>query len=306
MSHTLPRYFIVNPHAGGGVVGRKWAEIESRLRRRLNTFETHLTSKPGEAIELTRAALQRGTRHFVSVGGDGTNHEIVNGLIDDNDTIPDDVTLEFLPLGSGNDFLRSLAVSHDFDHVLDRLEHYHEKRVDIGKIRFRHDNSFRTRYFLSVAGTGFSANVNKMANEQCRCMGKFRYVSAFFPNLLMLRNTQSQIKIDGQEYDRKCCMTVVAHTSYFGGGMKIAPAARNDDGLFEVLLFRDFSAPELLVNFPLVFKGKHIHHPKIEFYKGSSIEIVTEEAQNLLADGEIIGQTPVEFNCLPGLLTIRI
>ncbi|MFC1852357.1 diacylglycerol/lipid kinase family protein [candidate division CSSED10-310 bacterium] len=305
-SHDDSFFFIVNPAAGGGEVGQKWIEIEKRLRAQSVQYQVHQTTAPLEATEITRQALADGYKQFISVGGDGTNHEIINGLFDHQDTIPAGVSLGFFPSGSGNDFLRFINISDDLSQSMNRLHTAHTQKIDIGKMSFNRAGVKCHEYYLSVAGTGFTADVTKTANDYFKFLGGYCYIGGFLPNIAFLQNVALEITIDEETYHRKSCMTVVANTAYFGGGMKIAPDASIQDGLLDILLFREFGRLELIMNFLDVFKGTHVRHSKVEVFRGRHVTIKSEIKQNLLADGEIIGQTPVEFFCLPQVLSVRV
>lgn len=299
-------FFIINPTAGGGQVKRNWQSIETRLKKENVGYEFRFTTAPNDATVFAKKALTEGYHKFISVGGDGTNHEIVNGLFDSNDKIPENVKLGFFPSGSGNDFLRSLNISNDIDKAFNRLHVKKTIAIDIGKLTFTKNGQRNSEYLISVAGTGFTADVTKTANDHFKFLGKSCYFVAVFPNLFTFKNVELNINVDGKEFKRKSCMTVVANSSFFGGGMKIAPNASLQDGLFEILLFREFNLLELLFNFPKVFKGDHISHSKVEVSRGKHILISSAKPQNILADGEIVGETPVEFQMLPNVLNVCV
>lgn len=303
-------YFIVNPNAKNGNCGKIWRNIEAELKRQDIPYLAFFTERPGHGKELagTIANKVNGRQATIAtVGGDGTLHEVVNGAA----SYPN-ITVGFIPGGSGNDFSRGFSIPKkavDALHLLIDQRHSSPIEIDIGKIK--HKELHKT-YFMNNMGVGFDAAVAKESNESRMkvllnriSLGRLVYVYILVKKLLTFRTIPIQVTVDGKQhqYDAAWFVTV-SNQPYYGGGMKIAPAALPDDGILDVTVVHRISRWKLLLIFISVFWGKHTKFDAVEQFTGKSIIIDSPEGVLAHADGEAIGQTPLKIQACPKALRI--
>ncbi len=285
---------IVNRTAGKGKCERLWPQIESYLQSLGLYPEVHFTKGAGDAINLAQKAASNGVSAVLSVGGDGTLNEVVNGLVG----YPD-IALGIIPAGSGNDFIRSLGVnSKDWQTACQKIAQGKTKLIDLGQIN--------GRYFINVAGVGFDATVVNCANTwgKAHFPSSLAYVAAVLKTLSEFRATNITIKLDDQVVEDIGWLVVVASGQYFGGGMWIAPEADLHDGYFDVCVLGDLSKPAFLRAFPSIFSGKHLQHPAIKLYRARQVTVQADRPMLVQADGEVIAKTPISFTVRPSGLRI--
>ncbi len=305
-----PVKFIVNPAAAHGRTEKDWPKIAAILEHQGVPFEASFTRGPGDAIAQARQAARDGYWLVVGVGGDGTANEVVNGLMefrDDEKTAPALPAVGVIPVGTGNDLARSLYIPRTYEDACRRIAEGQTVLVDLGRMAYHAGGQERSRYFINEASTGFSSEVADRTNRMPKVMrGTLTYMISVFITLVAFRNQRVELKIDDQTYRRRVNSIVVANGNYFGGGMFVAPDAQADDGLFDCVLLGDFSRPELLVNFPRVYKGTHLAHPKVEVFRGSRVEVNSADRTVLQADGEILGGGPIVFTLIPRALEVVV
>lgn len=303
-------YFIVNPNAKNGSCREIWRNIEGNLSEFSIPFLAFFTEYPGHATELAESiALNANGKPITiaAVGGDGTLHEVVNGIADKSN-----VSLGFIPGGSGNDFSRGFAIPKKAAAALRLLIENHSMAshlIDLGKIQH---NELQETYFMNNMGVGFDAVVAKEANESEMkrllnrfSLGRLVYVYILIKKLLTFRCLPIRIAVDGKEYKYDAAWFVtVSNQQYYGGGMKIAPEALPDDGLLDVTVVHNLSRWKLLIIFISVFWGKHTFFREVEQFTGKSISIRSENNVLTHADGEVIGMTPLHIQTCPKALKI--
>lgn len=305
-----PIYFIVNPNAKNGSCREIWRNIEKDLSASKISFLAFFTEYPGHAKEIAATLAQKSSGKsavVVAVGGDGTLHEVVNGVAG----YPH-ITLGFIPGGSGNDFSRGFAIPKNPAEALQLLirnvcEPGHS--IDIGKIQH---NGLQETYFMNNMGVGFDAVVSKEANESEMkrhlnrlSLGRLVYVYILIKKLLTHKCTPVELTVDGNVYKYDAAWFVtVSNQPYYGGGMKIAPAALADDGFLDVTVVHSISRWKLLLIFISVFWGKHTLFKEVEQFTGKSIGIKTPLNVLTHADGEVIGFAPLNIQACPNALHI--
>lgn len=296
---------IVNPVAAGGKVGRRWPQLRDVLADAGLCFDAQLTERPGHATDIARSAVHEGYRHVVSVGGDGTVNEVVNGLVVDG-RVPPDVVLSIVPGGTGSDFVRVLDISRDPVQACQTVLGDTVRTVDLGEIRCMLDGKPIVRYFVNVAGVGFdgetSVRVNRMSK---RITGTLPYLTALLMTLISYKNKDVHLTVDGQPHAGRFNSVVVCNGQYFGGGMWVGPKAAADDGIFDVVILKDLSKPDLVVSIPRIYRGTHLTHPKVESLHGKEIQIEAQQRMFIQAEGELVGETPASFRILPAALNLR-
>lgn len=296
---------IVNPAAGAGKTAKRWPKIKDFLKKIGVKFEHDITQAPGHAIELAKAAVGKGYRLIVSVGGDGTINEVVNGLY--NTGSLKDIELGIIGTGTGGDYIRTLGLSRKYQQSCERLLHPEKIVVDLGMVEHIINGQKEQRIFTNFAGMGFDAEVVRTTTKNYKAFGSVpSYLMGILTTLVCYRNREISLKIDGKEEDRKVCAVIMSNGKYGGGSMFIAPQADIKDGLFDIIIIGDLSKPDLLASLPRIYRGTHLTHPKVTFKHAREVEIQTKLRTALQADGELLGEAPARFTILPSALTILV
>jgi len=296
---------IVNPVAGAGRTAKKWPQIMALLKSIGLHFEYVLTEAPGHARELAKSAAKRGYELVVSVGGDGTVNEVVNGLYDAGYIA--DVMLGIISTGTGRDYIRTIGIPRAYQEACQRLMSPRKLTVDVGVIEYISDGQMVKRLFVNFAGLGFDAEIVKATTQKFKALSNTAaYLMGLLITLLFYKNKEISLIVDGEATERKVCTVLMNNGKYGGGGMLAAPDADLTDGLLDVLIIGDMSKPDLLWSLPRVYKGTHLTHPKVTMKKGREIEIRSAESLALQADGELLGELPARFYVLPAALNIVV
>jgi len=296
---------IVNPVAGAGRTHRQWPHIRELLRSIGVRFEHDITEAPRHAIELARSAARKGYDLIVSVGGDGTVNEVVNGLYDSG-TIAD-VTLGIISTGTGSDYIRTIGVPRHYEDACHRLLGPKKLSVDLGVVEYASGGGRQQRLFVNFAGIGFDAEVVRATTLRFKSMGGLpAYLLALLTTLLSYKNRDVSLKLDGNTSQKRICAAVMSNGKYGGGSMFLAPDADPTDGLFDVLTIGDVSKPDLLWSLPRIYKGTHLTHPKVTMVRAREVEVVSKQRVSLQADGELLGEAPALVRMLPSALNVIV
>ncbi|MFA5890281.1 MAG: diacylglycerol kinase family protein [Actinomycetota bacterium] len=297
---------IVNPRAGRGAVGRALPPLERALEARGLAYHVARTEGPGHAIRLAREALESGTRFVVAVGGDGTVHEVVNGMMADDGPVNPDAVLGVVAAGSGCDFARTFDLPRDFERIAEYLGGTKTRRIDVGRVRFVDKAGAQgARWFPNIADVGYGSESTALAQRLPRSLGRAVYLIAAWATLARFRPERVTITMDSDTYEGKMNHLAVANCKFFGGGMKVAPNAIPDDGLLDVSVF-DGHRSDMIFKAHKIFKGSHVPHPNIREYRSVRVEIKAASPMLVEADGEILGYTPAVFDLVPNALTLKV
>ena len=238
----------------------------------------------------------------MAVGGDGTVHEVVNGIAGL------DVELAVIPRGTGWDFVRTFGIPRKLEPAVEVALHGQTRTIDLGRAHYRAwDGSEGQALFANVASAGMSGAIAKRANETSKALGgKVSYAWATFAVFSRWRNDEVTVRVDGEEHRGRMHDVIVANGRYLGGGMKITPDAEPDDGTFDVLLIGDISKRDLVRNLPKLYRGTHLPHPKATSLSGAAVEVDAPEPLPVQLDGEQPGTSPVRFEVVPKALRLRV
>ena len=299
--------FIVNPHAGNGSAGSNWPAIETLAKNRLGPFETYMTKRPGDAIVFAKDAVATEARLVVCVGGDGTLNEIVNGIMMHEESVRSDVTLGFVPDGTGCDFVRTVSIPADLEHAIDLIAAGPVRNIDLGKLSFRdHHGSDCFRYFHNVTSFGLGGEVARRVNNTTKAFGPFiSFIWATLISIFLYGKKRIRIRVD-KDFEQEFFVwnVAVANGQYHGGGMWVAPGASVDDGLFNVTVIGDLTIPEVFSSLPKLYNGRINDISKVVTLVGEKIEALSDQRVLLDVDGEQPGTLPIVINMLPGALKI--
>jgi diacylglycerol kinase (ATP) len=296
-----PRFLaIVNPAAGGGRCGKLAPAALERVRQLGIELDVEETKQPGDAIRIAREAYRNGVRHFLAVGGDGTSFEIVNGAFPEA-LSAGRPTLGFLPLGTGNSFLRDFS-TRGVEHTIASLRETRLRSCDI--IRLTHAEG--ELYFLNLVSLGFPADVGELANRKFKRWGELGYVLGVFSRLMSLRHVGFPHKIEGaKNWDRTPILFLAFSNSKFTGGkMMIAPKADASDGLIEYVRWGPIGRLGLIWTLPRLFTGTHVNHRLASRAGVKRLDLALEGPVNAMIDGEILRLNLRSLEILPGVLDV--
>ena len=299
---------VVNPRAGSGSAEQRFEAIRKRLRILLGPARIEFTDCEGHAVRLARNAIQSGVRRVVSAGGDGTHREVINGIMAANGDVPKDLVLGLLPLGSGNDLIRSVGVPRDIESALPYVSPASEKRsVDVCVCTCQSAVGELRRYFVNVADVGLGGPCVAHAENYKGLGGTLAYLAGALHSFVSSPAHQLRICVDGDDLGVFSSRgVIIANGKYFGGGMHVAPQARVDDGLFDVIILGDLSAAQFVYNLPKLYRGTYHGHEKVTVLRGRRIEVSSPDSIEvpLQIDGELEGYLPATFEMTNHRLTI--
>lgn len=300
---------IVNPESNQGRTRRRWKDIKEAIRSFIHEFKYDFTEKPFQAAEIAREAIKDGSELIIGVGGDGTMNEIANGFFEGRTLINPETALGILPSGTGCDLTRSLNIPRGLRGALRIITQMSPSRIDLGRVTFKdHAGNDSARFFLNVADFGVGAEVVKKVNQRRMERRASSYVRCLVSTMVGYRSKPIRIRIDGRDLPEDDYLVgAVANGRIFGKGMKIAPAAELDDGLFDFVLVKGMRFLEFCRHGWKVFLGTHLSHPKISLVRARRIEAFTpgQEVVHLELDGEQPGRLPATFEIFPRRFQVK-
>lgn len=299
---NAPTLLIINPRAGNGAVGRRMTEIKLMARKFFPDFQTLVTDRPGRATEYALQALQAGIHQVVCVGGDGTLNEVVNGLL----ALPMEKSrrpqLGYLPLGTGGDLAKTLGITSNIENGLRNIADGSGKWVDVGLATFLgNDRQTTSRYFINILSFALGGEVAARVNRSGKALGGFlTYFRATLAALTGGAQPLIRLRIDAKAEQQIVCRHVaVSNGQYQGGGMRLAPDAKVDDGRLRVTVLGDLSLAEVLLNLPNLYNGGIYGVAKVTHFSGRKIAADSRNPVLLEMDGEQVGRLPVQAEILP-------
>ena len=252
------------------------------------------------------AAAEGGARVLVVVGGDGTVHEVVHGLLSAGKA--DGVELAVLPRGTGKDFVRSLRIPGALDRALAVARDGTVRTVDAGRAWYTAwDGTRAEAYFANFAGAGISGAIASRANVTSKAAGgRLSFLWATVAVFARWKSVRVTVEVDGERREGQMFEVLAMNGDYTGGGMWVTPDAEPDDGRFDVLLIGDVTKVDFVRTFPKIYRGKHLSHPKIELLHGTTVQVDAEIPLPIVVDGEQPGTTPVRVELVPRALRVRV
>lgn len=293
---------ILNPTAGRGQARLRRSALEALLQRSVDSlpllaegdsvrWQILETAAPGGGTPLARQAVAEGADIVAAAGGDGTCGEVVNGLVGSS------ALLGILPLGTGNDFARCIGLGTDLNQAVRTLFHGRISPLDLGRVQ--------DRWFLNIAGCGFDAVVAERVNLGFHMLrGTAAYLAAITWSLAHFHPAKMILTLDGEERRMRAMLCSVCNAQSYGGGLRIAPDARIDDGLFDVCVLEDVGRLQFLRAFPRVFRGTHTTHPRFSMQRARCVRVESDPPLPVLIDGDVRGTTPVTFTLHPRALRV--
>jgi YegS/Rv2252/BmrU family lipid kinase len=300
-----PLVVIANPHAGGGTVGRNLPALERALADLGLDHRVVRTAGAGDAARAATEALARGERFLVVAGGDGTIHEVVNGMMDPNGPMGRQAVLGVMAAGSGADFVTTFGLPGDVEAAARHLEGRNLFDIDLGKVTYTDpDGRPATRYFANVAQAGLGADAVARAarmpgsHRARRFLGFWAAVARFRPGRVVARTGDRELDVVAHD-------VVVANGQYHGGGLRISPRSWPGDGLLDVLVMTG-PRSDAFTLLPRIYRGEHLPHPHITELKVRSIEVMPDRPWPVQADGEVLGSTPATFEIVRHAIRLKI
>ena len=306
---------IVNPKSASGSTRDKWSLTASELRAHFGPFTVAFTKSQGDGINIAEIAARSGRKFIIACGGDGTINEVANGILNSGE----DVELGILPSGTGGDFRRTLGLPHTNREAAAALRDGKTNLMDVGKVTFNdHSGETVSRYFLNVSSVGLAADIIKRVKsakvfywlpvESVR--GKANFAVSTLQEVLDLDPSLIRVRFDdGDEHTLQTIAFCIANSRYFGGGMMIAPDAKINDGLLDVVNIGDISTAKIIVNALTLYRGTHNRLDEVNSTLAKKIEITPADPSVeilLETDGELPGKLPAVFEIVPNALRVRV
>jgi diacylglycerol kinase (ATP) len=294
----MPYRLIYNPAAGGGRARQLVDRLAPHLAE-VEDLEVLATRERGHATELARAVAAKPGMVVISVGGDGTHHEVVNGLLPEGAA-----EVAIIPAGSGNDFAGSLGIPGDPVQALDTAVHGVSRPVDVGLAEAANGR----HYFLTVAGAGFDAEVAGLLNSRPkgRGSGKLLYLRGILETLMVYRSDALTVTLGGRKETRPTLLIAAGNAPRYAGGIRICPDASLHDGQFQVVWVRGMPRLKVLTVLAQAYSGSHVKNPAVETFTVDALTIEGPSRLFVHADGEILGHLPITLRMVPGALRFRV
>jgi diacylglycerol kinase (ATP) len=307
---TAGWFVIINPAAGGGRPYRRLSHLRSWLEGQLSFPHIAMTSAPGHAILLAKQAVSDGFRRLLAVGGDGTCHEMVNGVLQQTEVPSTEITLGLFPMGTGNDWIRNYGIPRRAAAWMQMLQYGNTTVQDVGQLSYiNKEGQQASRYFFNVAGIGLAAFTVKTLQEQ-RLPGWLpgMYLIRLLQSLLVYRSPASKICLGERTLEDRFIAIEAGIGAYAGGGLHLLPQADPADGQLAVMVAHHTSRRDILLNIWRFFNGSIGAHPKVELHQAGilSIECLEEAPLFVEADGEYLGRAPLKIGIIPGAVRFLV
>jgi YegS/Rv2252/BmrU family lipid kinase len=293
---------VVNPAAGHGKGKKCFERLAPALKEKIPGIEIRFSEYAGHAVEIGKQAARQGFERLICLGGDGTPFEVIAGLYDEGRPA-NRPEIGLIPAGTGNSFIRDFGTRTP-EEALGNILAGRRRAVDLVEFEYREGGRTVRRYSLNIIGVGLIADILQLTNERLKFLGAVGYSLAVLVRLLRGMRNRIEIDTDGRKVTVADSALVVSNSKFTGGKMKIAPSADVSDGRADLVLFNHVNRREMVAIFSAVFSGKHAAHPKVEMRQAARIQIEADPPLRLMADGELLGHTPLGVKVLPGELTI--
>lgn len=284
---------ILNPNAGKRLAAKKQKMILDLLEKYKIKHQLVVTEKCEDAIHLTQKYIANGQRKFIGVGGDGTANEIVNGIFYQDKVHPHEITFAFIPVGSGNDWVKTIGIDHEsIENAIKTIKIGNFFLHDVGKVTVRNNTESKVRYFVNIAGFCYDAFVcQRMQTKKSRS-----YKLLVFSSLLKYKQSKLTLSIDEQvAYEGTCFSMAIGHGKYNGKGMMQLPHAMPDDGIFDITLYKQVGKMDVIKNQSKLYDGSFLNLPFINSYTAKQCKIIGEEDVLVETDGEYVGAGKVDI-----------
>ena len=319
-------FAVINVYAASEKASKSWAKAEARMKAKGMTFHGSRTGKGGNAMELTFDACMAGYRKFIAVGGDGTIHDVLNGIAGYVDWTQEsgrpvnfsDLTMGVIPVGSGNDWIKTAGVPKDVEQAVDVLDTGYVRCQDVVRVSMLeqalppHDRVMAMSYMMNVGGVGIDARVCERVNAQKRQgkRGKILYVTSLIKAIKERVPSDAKVICDGKEvFDGLYYSMAFGVGKYSGGGMRQTPEAVMDDGLLDMTIIPEIPMRRIIPEAPRLFTDTFLKVPELTAAKAKVITVIPGSAacaEPVEVDGEVVGKAPVRFEVLDSQINVVI
>lgn len=291
-------FIIVNPASGNGSAKKNWPLIDQELTSQNLNFEVTFTKYEKHSIELIQKAIKQGFTKFIAVGGDGTLHNIINGILLVNPSNISLLKIGIIAIGTGNDWIKTYCIPKNYKKAIQIIKNGHTIKQDIGKLTIGTKNNIV--YFNNLAGIGFDGYVVNKVNKY-KNLGGLAYLIGALVSLSSYKKSTLEITFNSTKLNGKTLMLLIGLCSYSGGGMQLTKDANPTDGLFDISFIQKITLFNLLGNIKGLFNGQITNHTLIQNYKTSTLEIKVLDKQKtyIQADGELVGSGNFKVSILP-------
>lgn len=294
---TSSYFLIVNPSSGGGHFQKKWEKIQQLLNAYHIDYSFSFSEYSKHEIQLVDQAIKQGFRNIISVGGDGTLHHVVNGIMQQRYTKTSNIKVGVIPVGTGNDWIKTYHIPNSIKKAIQIISNDYTTTQDIGIITQTKDTVY---YFNNLAGIGYDGYVVHKLNSLKR-LGSISYILSGLYGLLFYKKPRLKVVIQDKIIETTCLMTLFGICKYSGGGMQMTKNADPKDGLLDITIAKNFNFFDLVFNLKKLYNGAIVHHKKVENYKATEIEVIdSDNSQPFIeADGELIGKGSLKVSIKP-------
>jgi YegS/Rv2252/BmrU family lipid kinase len=296
-------FIIANPTSGNRNFSKHWKEIQQLLNQKKIDFSFAFTQFSKHEIELVQNAIQKGFRNIISIGGDGTLHHVVNGIMQQRYVKTSDITIAVIPLGTGNDWIKTYNIPNNIEKAIEIISKKKTILQDIGVLET--DNN-PVSYFNNVAGLGYDGyTVYKL--KTLKHFGPIAYLLSGLAGLLFYKKTVFKISFNNKIIETNCLMALVGICKFSGGGMQFTKEVHTADGLFDITIAKNLNIFDLIFNIKKLYNGNIVHHKKVETYKTKEITIIPQSSKPFIqADGELIGTGKVTVKIIGKALSFVV
>ncbi|WP_406685314.1 diacylglycerol kinase family lipid kinase [Seonamhaeicola sp. MEBiC1930] len=282
-------FVIINPTSGNGKAKQKWPEIKRLLHHYKFDFEFAFTEYSKHSVSLVQKALKNSFKHIICVGGDGTLHNTINGIMNQSEIPSSAINIGVIPIGTGNDWIKTHAIANHIESAIKIISEGYIAYQDLGKIEFENSNK-PSVYFNNLAGIGFDGYVVSKV-ERYKKWGALAYLFGALSGIFSFNNFESKVTINSKEISGKTLMILVGLCKYSGGGMRLTDSPNPFDGLLDISIAQNLNKFEIITNLPRLFNGKITKHKKVKTLKTDALKIEVDENKLpfIQADGELIG-----------------
>ena len=300
MSNSKKWFVIINPTSGNGKAKTLWTKIQQILKSNDFNFEFEFTKSGEHNIIVVHSAINQGFKNIICVGGDGTIHNTINGIMSQKTADSSSISVGIIPVGTGNDWVKTYNIPKNPEDAISIIKNGEVIRQDIGKIEFL-DSQNPSVFFNNLAGVGFDGYVVSKVGKY-KNLGALAYLVGAVLGLFSFKNFEVDVVINSQTIKTKSLMVLIGLCKYSGGGMQLTEFTNPTDGLFDVSIAKNFSKLDVLKNLTKLFNGNVIKLKKVETLKTDAITILNKSKSNIpfiQADGELIGKGDMKVSIIP-------
>ncbi|MCK0178800.1 diacylglycerol kinase family lipid kinase [Flavobacteriaceae bacterium S0862] len=300
MSNSKKWFVIINPTSGNGKAKKLWPKIKHRLNCERFQFEFYFTNSGLHNIELIQLAVNQEFKNIICIGGDGTIHNTLNGIMSQNTVVTSSINVGIIPVGTGNDWVKTYNIPRNIEDAISIIKSGKIICQDVGKIEFL-DSQKPPVFFNNLAGIGFDGYVvSKVGNY--KNFGALAYLIGAISGLFSFKNFDVEVVADSQKIKTKSLMVLIGLCKYSGGGMQLTDYTKPTDGLFDISIAKNFSKLDILKNLVKLFNGSIVKLKKVEILKTNTITVRCKDKLNIpfvQADGELIGAGDIKASVIP-------